>query len=470
MKKLLFLLILAPNLLFAQKWVDTTFQITIEKDSMYGSAIDFAGNVENLTLDIAYPSNDTAPSCGRPLILVLYGGAWMGGNKDIAEVQRLMKEFAQRGYVAVAPNYRLGMFQTNQDKNCNISTFFDVEWNCLNAQDSSEWYRAYYRSIQDIKGALRYMVNKQDQYNINPNNIFTTGFSAGGFTALGTAFLDHPSELSGLTASFPDAKAPHSRYDAGCVKKYGWDTSISSMNLARPDLGSIDGDINFPAYSSYKIKAVGNLFGGMFFNLLDSGSKDIGIYGFHQPNDLIVPYKKNRKVFHGLNDCAYGFCNQSIIHRPFVYSSPTIRDWAISASIDFFFDSTKNNTDCAGQISEPSKGGHQLDNWNRTWNMANYFASKIDTTDCKTTLSLVKPMKNFLFTLYPNPAKKYINISSSSPIYKYQISDLHGRVIMSNEIAPIDFMQINIQEIPSGLYIIKVFTKLETFSKKIKIQ
>ena len=470
MKKILLLLCFLPNLIFAQKWVDTTYQVTIVQDSIYGSAIDFAGNVENLTLDIAYPTNDTPPTCGRPLVLVLYGGAWMAGSKDVGEVQRLMKDFAKRGYVAVAPNYRLGMFQTNRDINCNISSLFDIEWNCLNAQDSSEWFRAYHRAIQDAKGALRYMVDRQKKYNISPNNIFTTGFSAGGFTALGVAFLDHPSELSSLTMGMPNAIAPHTRYDAGCVKKYGWDTSISSMDLSRPSLGTIHGEINYPAYSSYKIKAVGNLFGGMIYNLLDSGDKSIGIYGFHQPNDLIVPYQNNRRVFHGLNACAYGFCNQGIINRPNVYSSPIIRDWAAKASVDFFFDSTKNYTDCAGQIANPSKGGHQLDNWSRTWNMASYFAGKIDTTDCNTTLSLVKPINSPLVNVYPNPAKDKIHVSSSTSINSYQITDIQGRVVMMQEVNKKLNFEIDLELLSSGIYTLKVFSNGKSISSKIQVQ
>jgi len=471
MKKAIFFFILLPNLLVAQKWVDTTYQIKVERNINFGSALDFAGNVEHLKLDIAYPSNDTPPSCGRPMVVVIYGGAWMAGDKSVGEVQRLMEDFAKRGYVAIAPNYRLGMFQTALDWNCNISNSFDIEWNCLNAQDSSEWYRAYYRAVQDVKGALRYMVNKQDDYSINPNNIFTTGFSAGGFTALGVAFLDHPSEWSSLANSMTNAKAPNSRYDAGCVKKYGWDTDISSMNLARPSLGNLHGDLNYPASSLYKIKAAGNLFGGMMYNLLDSGnSSTTGIYSFHQPNDLIVPYQNNRKVFHGLNACAYAFCNLGILNRPVVYSSPIIRDWAADASVDFHFDSTTNTTDCAGQIANPSKGGHQLDNWSRTWNMATYFASKIDTTDCEDILSATRPLESPRISIYPNPANTEINVSSSEPIISYTLTDMLGKVILSEETPFIVSFRIDIRPLISGVYILDLHTANTSISQKIHVR
>ena len=166
MKNILLFFCLLPTALFAQKWVDTTYQIQIDRDSVFGTAIDFAGNSRDLALDIAYPTNDTPPSCGRPLVIVFYGGAWMAGDKSVGEVQRLMEDFAKRGYVAVAPNYRLGMFQTSSNWNCNISSIFNIEWNCLNAQDTIEWYRAYYRAVQDAKRA-----NQTVPFNIEDEDV-----------------------------------------------------------------------------------------------------------------------------------------------------------------------------------------------------------------------------------------------------------------------------------------------------------
>jgi hypothetical protein len=265
-----------------------------------------------------------------------------------------------------------------------------------------------------------------------------------------------------------DAQAPNSRYDAGCVKKYGWDTAISSMNLARPSLGNLHGDINYPATSSYKIKAVGNLFGGMIYNLLDSGnSSTTGIYGFHQPNDLIVPYQINRKVFHGLNACAYAVCNQSIINRPNVYSSPTIRDWAATASVDFHFDSTKNTTDCGGQIANPSQGGHQLDNWSRTWNMATYFASKIDTSDCE--LTQINEFTEHAFQIYPNPATSSLVIKSELIINQILIYNTTGNEVYHNPSVKSIEVSIHNINLASGVYFVYIRTKNGIVSQKLVI-
>ena len=473
MKNLFILILLFPSTLFAQKWVDTTYQIKIDKDSVFGQVVDFAGNTRTLKMDIAYPTNDTPPSCGRPLMVVLYGGAWMTGDKSANEVQRLMTEFAKRGYVAIAPNYRLGLFQTNAQRNCNISTLFNVEWNCLNIQDTAEWYRAYYRAVQDAKGAIRYMINHQSDFNLNPKNIFTCGFSAGGFTALGAAFLDHESEWLSFADSIDKALSPNSIYDNGCVKKYGWDTSISSMSLERPSLGSYNGSLNYPAKSSFRIRGAGSFYGAMFYNLFDSsnGKPSPAVYAFHQPNDLIVPYKKNRRVFDGYSACVYSLCNAGIINRPRVHGSPILRDWATSSTsnpIDFYFDSTKNNTDCAGQIANPSLGGHQLDNWTRTFNMANFFAPKIDTTDCASSIGVIE-QDIAQASLYPNPAGVEIVIKTNAPIYTIHIYNTFGKLEYETSLPGKQKFVISNHNLKSNVYLCSIYTSKGVIFKRLII-
>ncbi len=213
---------------------------------------------------------------------MIHGGAWMSGSKSDGEVQRLMTDFAKRGYVAVAPNYRLGLYQTERNINCNVSSIFDIPWNCLNIQDTTEWYRAYFRAIQDLKGVVSYITKRSEAYSINPNNVFTSGFSAGGFNALGIAFLDDNTEWPTMfTDQLADAKRPNARYDQGCIRRYAWDTSLALISLKRSSLGSLQGELNVPAMSDYKIKGVGNFYGGMFFNLLKKGNNSAAIYGFH---------------------------------------------------------------------------------------------------------------------------------------------------------------------------------------------
>lgn len=93
MKKLLILLFLGAfiHLSSAQNFIDTTFTIATDANVNYGSAVNFAGQSINLQMDISYPTNDTAPSCGRPLVIIVHGGAWLGEAKMKASFRDCVK-------------------------------------------------------------------------------------------------------------------------------------------------------------------------------------------------------------------------------------------------------------------------------------------------------------------------------------------------------------------------------------------
>jgi len=81
---LLFAFISLTMSLSAQSWVDTVYSIQTEQDIFYGASIDFAGNTKSLLMDISYPVNDFPPSCGRPLMIIIHGGAFLAGDKSDA--------------------------------------------------------------------------------------------------------------------------------------------------------------------------------------------------------------------------------------------------------------------------------------------------------------------------------------------------------------------------------------------------
>jgi acetyl esterase/lipase len=449
----------------SQKWVDTLYQIKIDRDLPYGTVTGFSGKTETLFLDVAYPTNDTIPYCGRPLVIVVHGGAWLAGSKDDVQVQNLMQDFAKRGYVSVAINYRLGAFYPSVFRNCNISNL-GAEWNCVNLQDTSEWLRAYYRAVQDTKGAMRFMVNRHDRFSINLSNVYLCGFSAGGYTALGAAFLDHESEWHAVADSIAPAVRPASNYDNGCANKYGWNIKAVDMDLSRPSLGSLHGTLHYPADVPFNIRGVGNLYGGMFYNLLDSSSNafpEPAVYGFHQPNDLIVPYKGGRRVFDGLSSCAYTFCGRGIQNRVVSYSSSSIHQWTYDLKSKgktgpvMLFDSTKNNVNCAGQIADPSKGGHQLDNyWLRTNRMAAFFAEQYDTNCFQISARPLDRPKTEL-NLFPNPGQTSLTIVSEKTIQEVVILDMNGKMFQTiknqNRV-----MHVNTSNLPVGIYLVKIQT------------
>lgn len=70
------------------------------------------------------------------------------------------------------------------------------------------------------------------------------------------------------------------------------------------------------------------------------------------------------------------------------------------------------------------------------------------------------------WSVFPNPASEYINISSGIPILKAEVYNLQGELMI---IKKGNIQQLNTSELKSGIYVIKISTKNSSFTKKIKI-
>lgn len=476
MKKSLILLLVLQFFLpeiKAQKWIDTLYQVQKIENVVYGSDVDFAGNLRELKMNIFLPINDTPPSCGRPLLIAVHGGAFLAGNKDADAPPYWAKQFAQRGYTTASVNYRLGMFQTSSLVNCNVSAL-GIPWNCLNMQDTAEWYRAAYRAQQDLKGAIRFLVKQAQDYQIDPRNVFLVGESAGGITVMQAAFLDDPAEKPIEAGALPDALAPNAIYENQCIQTPSFDTSIASMQLQRPDLGPFGGSLHI-GYG-YTIKGVGNFYGGLIQDIFSNYaySQAPRLYMFHQPNDLVVPYDQ-QAVYQG---AAYCFTQwpancQWIINRPQIKGSKGIRDMInnLSASVTILpliqFDSTLNTTDCLGQIANPALSGHAIDNiWLRTLNMAQFFAPAIDTSKPCGPNGLANHMTNPISVkVSPNPVIHGCMIESEHAIILCKVYDLTGRKIIQYQ-ANSSTCWLDLSTLRSGIY----FLQVETIRGRVNIQ
>lgn len=456
MKRYYILLVLVCSWLgaLAQPFVDTLYQIR-DTTVIYGQAVDFAGNVRSLEMDISYPTNDTPYDGGRPLMLLIHGGAFISGSKADANIVRMREDFAKRGYVTAAINYRLGMFQTSQDAHCNIT--FLIEWDCLNEADTLEWYRAYYRGVQDARGAIRYLLenNPVSPWRVDHSNVYVVGESAGAFIAMGVGYMDTPSERPFGTDSIANVLAPHSRYDAACVQHYQLDTNIASMRLTRPDLGDMQGSLN-PSSLPYTIRGVGDIFGATFKNLFrqrDTSQVIPALYAFHQPADLIVPIGHTR-VLAGYANCAVGLGCIYILNRPFGMGGRAIRDSiqamqsAGLAVPDLLAELTTNNAGCE-QAFNNANVGHQFDNyWLRTNNMAVFFAPKIVGTAQAEVLRS---------KIYPNPAHDSFRVEAERPLERLEIMDFMGRIVWEVELHGSKSCLVELPaQLSKGMYLVRL--------------
>jgi hypothetical protein len=452
----------------AQQWVDKQYQYDSLLNVFYGTAVNFNGDLDTLHMDIYLPiCEDINLSSPKPLLIWIHGGAFLAGDKNDASIQSFCKDFAKRGYVTASIDYRLGFVSDDFPWSCNYPNY-----SCVFATDSSEWARAYYRAIQDGKGALRFLINRHELFGIDTANVFVAGESAGAFVALGIGLLDTIVERPIQTFSISNAPNPHSN-TLDCL--YNQETEFTGTYVARPDLGGIDGDIE-PTNVNYTIKGIGNMFGAMLSDMLKhtpANKPKPAIYSFHQPCDLVVSIDSNY-VYWGLSWCftngynCYGITNNQIM----LYGSRTFSAWNTNNGYGYVIQNEYTSTgfpysfifgqgSCLDQVSNPC---HGYDNRNlRETNLALFFANRITTNSICDTVSATNVVSSAQedLIIFPNPTSGILNVAIKNlqaGLGSLEIFDLHGRkvveVIQPDGIIPGTNIEVNVSHLATGLYLL----------------
>lgn len=142
---------------------------------------------ENLPLEVYFPV--LPPGEKRPLVVLMHGGAFIGGNRS--QFRNQARALARLGYVAATLSYRL----------CKRNNCLTLSW--LTANESllipaalcglnfwTDFGTGAYVAAVDANNAIRYLQNNAGAYHIDPENVIVGGFSAGAWTAMHIAFLD----------------------------------------------------------------------------------------------------------------------------------------------------------------------------------------------------------------------------------------------------------------------------------------
>lgn len=419
---------------------------------MYGTAGDYAGNQTNLLMDIYKPVADS--NCLRPVMILVHGGAWIGGSKDDYNMAYMSRELAKKGWVVANINYRLGTHKAafyNMYPLCNTS----LSQPCAYISDSAEIYRANFRAMQDAKGAIRYMKSRHLIDSTDIDNVFIAGESAGGFIAIAAAFTDTVSEKDSSCYAITDAPNPDpdmSNYT--CIP--------TPLNLSRPDLGSVEGNLNNSTYNSI-VKGVGNFYGGVLnTNIFKQATDTPLVYLFHQGSDVVVHYKHGTLLGRTSYECYAGtnIC-QPYYFYPHAFGSESIRQ--------FFAGSIKPPVFKAEIISNYSyqnncfANGHAIDNINvRLQSMLDLFAVKImqsgnnPQTNCSRT-DLEKQLSDLHIGIWPNPAdmKLQIEVPALLSGSHFSLMNIDGQIVF-NGIMGSDINFVDVSELASGIYILKI--------------
>lgn len=151
-----------PPTCSAGQYLDETFAgDVITRGVLYSSVVDGFG-VHDLLMDIYRPGGD--PSASRPAIVWLFGGNFQSGDRT--QLADYAGEFARRGYVAAAIDYRL-----------------------LRAYDPRTPLATALAAAQsDAQAAVRYLRAHAAQFAIDPARIAIGGWSAGSLTAFAVGY------------------------------------------------------------------------------------------------------------------------------------------------------------------------------------------------------------------------------------------------------------------------------------------
>ena len=224
----------------------------------FGSNIGVNGSPQVLYMDVYEPQGD--PLDDRPVAIVAFGGSFVAGGRG--DVELLCREFAKRGYVAVAPDYRVGQF--------TITAFNTME--------------AVMRGTHDMKACVRYLrrsvAELADPYRIDTSRILIGGVSAGAISALHATYLDDEGEMPDLLAPIAEqiggvegnsGNEGYSSSVLGCFNYSGAIADTSWIDAGDPPLVSVheNGDPIVP-YLTAPVTV-----NGIPAGLMASGSHDI---------------------------------------------------------------------------------------------------------------------------------------------------------------------------------------------------
>lgn len=279
--------LLLPDALLAQtggRYAAPVFEHVVKTSGIpFGSAAGIGQSTPaTLSLDFYEPSGDTLSA--RPLVITVFGGAFVTGNREWCDMVAYCTRLAKHGYAAASIDYRLLP---------------------ILSVNATSLVRTAYMASQDVSSAVRFFKAHCDEYRIDTNNIFLLGNSAGSIAILNEIFLS-------------DEERPA-------------ETFIS------PDLGPMNSS-GYAEYADFSPKVAGAVaqWGGVLYKEVIDAEEYVPLCMIHGTEDKIVPY-----------DSGYCYSSWASSIMPYMYGSHTIEERLVSLGIeDYEFHSFEGEDHC----------------------------------------------------------------------------------------------------------------------------
>ena len=398
----------------------------ITSNIQYGSNVKSTGSSQNLLLDIYQPSGDVYTN--RALVIVAHGGSFYSGSKTGTDVVPLCKDLAKMGYVVASIEYRVGI------------TNFPAGTHTVDSADAGA---AVMRAVHDGRAAVRFFRKNAaiggNTYGIDTNNIYFAGVSAGGFIGLHIAYMDQWSEFP----TYIDTTG----------------VTVGAKTGQKGLRGGLEGASGNPGYSS-NVKAIVNICGA----LGDTATMKPGdepVLSFHGTNDGTVPYG---------SDIIYLFGTYPLLN---VDGSASVALQANKLGLTNCFKSFSG----ADHVPEVSNSLYYDTVLVITRNFLEHFTCDVplvcDYTSSVSASSLgvsEQTVEAFDIHIYPNPASIKINVDLTlfgGELVSIELYDALGRKLKAFANIKSDQYSINRDNLPKGIYFLKVISKDKSFCKKL---
>ena len=225
-----------------QRFAEPVFdEVNVVTGIPYSSAIrEGQTSPTTLYLDFYEPEGDTFDL--RPLVITVFGGAFVAGSRDFADMEEYCTRLAKHGYAAASIDYRL-------------LSFLQLSRKAL--------IRDAFMAAQDVSSAIRFFKAYSEEYRIDTSRIFLLGNSAGSIAILCELFMgedERPAEtfeepaLGPLHSSGFDEYASFSPAVAGAIPQWGGVMDLDVLSKAEyVPLCMLHGtaDANVPYDSGY---------------------------------------------------------------------------------------------------------------------------------------------------------------------------------------------------------------------------